>query len=210
MSRLCGKVLGHHRVGRMIGAGGMGEVYEAEDLQLGRKVALKVLPPAIAADEERLIRFTREARILASLNHPSIVTIYSVDQHEGEHFITMELVEGRTLAACTPPQGLPVARLLDVAQPLADALAAAHERGIVHRDLKPSNVMLTPDGRVKVLDFGLAKADPRPGDCRRSGLRPAPHRHCRDLRRPGNVGVPAAGAGVWPRQGLGKTGDRVG
>ena len=164
MSRLCGKVLGHHRVGRMIGAGGMGEVYEAEDLQLGRQVALKVLPAAIAADEERLIRFTREARILASLNHPSIVTIYSVDQHEGEHFITMELVEGRTLAACTPPQGLPVARLLDVAQPLADALAAAHERGIVHRDLKPSNVMLTPDGRVKVLDFGLAKADPRPGD----------------------------------------------
>jgi len=156
--------LGHYRVGRLIGAGGMGEVYEAEDLQLRRRVALKVLPAAVAADAERLARFTREARALAALNHPGIVTIYSVDESEGEHFFTMELVDGRTLATCIPTTGLPTGRLLDLAIPLADALAAAHERGIVHRDLKPGNVMVTGDGRVKVLDFGLARMFALAGD----------------------------------------------
>ena len=157
MTRRSRQVLGHYRVGRLIGAGGMGEVYDAEDLQLGRRVALKVLPAEVASDRERLARFTREARALAALNHPGIVTIYSVDECDGEHFLTMELVEGRTLAECIPAAGMATERFLDLAIPLADALAAAHERGIVHRDLKPTNVMVTGEGRVKVLDFGLAK-----------------------------------------------------
>jgi serine/threonine protein kinase/tetratricopeptide (TPR) repeat protein len=157
MTRLCGRTLGHYRVGRLIGAGGMGEVYEADDLQLGRRVALKVLPADVATDRDRLARFTREARALAALNHPGIVTIYGVDESEGEHFFTMELVEGRTLSRIIPRQGLALSPLLDIAIPLADALAAAHDKKLVHRDLKPGNVMVTADGRVKVLDFGLVK-----------------------------------------------------
>lgn len=164
MTHWIGRTLGHFRIGRLIGAGGMGEVYEAEDQQLGRRVALKVLPAAVAADVERLARFTREARALATLNHPGIVTIYSVDESDGVHFFTMELVNGQTLAASIPPEGFGALRLLDLATPLAEALAAAHERGIVHRDLKPANVMVTSDGRVKVLDFGLAKVFPLPGE----------------------------------------------
>jgi serine/threonine protein kinase len=163
-ARWSGRSLGHYNVGKLIGAGGMGEVYEADDLRLGRRVALKLLPGEVAGDPERLARFTREARALAALNHPGIVTIYSVDESEGEHFFTMELIQGRTLTACIPQEGLPVERLLDLAIPLADALAAAHEQGIVHRDLKPANVMLTSEGRIKVLDFGLAKLVPGPGE----------------------------------------------
>jgi eukaryotic-like serine/threonine-protein kinase len=157
MTGLCGRLLGHYRVGRLIGVGGMGEVYEAEDLQLGRRVALKVLPADVATNRERLARFTREARALAALNHPAIVTIYGVDESQGEHFFTMELVEGSPLSHMIPEQGFALARLLDIAIPLADALAAAHDKNLVHRDLKPSNVMVTPDGRVKVLDFGLVR-----------------------------------------------------
>ncbi|MFI5166062.1 MAG: protein kinase [Thermoanaerobaculales bacterium] len=155
-----GKTLGGYRVVRLLGAGGMGEVYEAVDLRLGRHVALKVLPGRMAADPERLQRFTRETRALAALNHPGIVTIYSVDEAEGEHFFTMELVQGKTLAECIPAGGLELGALLDLAVLLADALGAAHECGIVHRDLKPSNVMVTGAGRVKVLDFGVAKLRP--------------------------------------------------
>jgi serine/threonine protein kinase len=161
-SRWNGRSLGHYRVGRLIGAGGMGEVYEAEDLRLGRRVALKVLPAEVARDAGRLARFAAEARALAALNHPGIVTIYAVDEGEGEHFLTMELVEGRPLAACIPPQGLPAEPLLDLAIPLTEAVAAAHARNVVHRDLKPANVMVTSQGRVKVLDFGLAKLDAGP------------------------------------------------
>jgi serine/threonine-protein kinase len=164
MTQWSGKTLGHYRVGQLLGAGGMGEVYEAEDLQLRRMVALKVLPGAVAANPERLARFKREARALAALNHPGIVTIYSVDESDGEHFFTMELVEGKTLAACIPAGGFPIARFFELAIPLADALAAAHGRGIVHRDLKPGNVMVTDDGRVKVLDFGLARIAALPDD----------------------------------------------
>ena len=135
----------------------MGEVYRATDTKLGRDVALKVLPPDLARDPERLARFQREARAVAALNHPHIVTIFSVEEVEGVHFLTMELVEGRTLDRRIPAGGLPLEEIIEIAGALADALSAAHERGIMHRDLKPSNVMVSDNGRVKVLDFGLAK-----------------------------------------------------
>jgi serine/threonine protein kinase/TolB-like protein len=138
----------------------MGEVYLAEDLTLDRRVALKVLSPALAQDAARLERFQREAKAVAALNHPHIVTIYSVQEADGVRFIAMELVEGDSLSLWVRPGGLPVTKVCEIGIALADALAAAHEKGIVHRDLKPANVMITPEGRVKVLDFGLAKLAP--------------------------------------------------
>jgi len=137
----------------------MGEVYLAEDTKLGRRVALKVLPRGRSADPERRKRFEREARAIAALNHPNIVTIHAVEEADNVTFLAMELVDGKTLAEIVPKGGLPVDRLLKTAIPLADAIAAAHERGITHRDLKPQNVMVGADGRVKVLDFGLAKLE---------------------------------------------------
>src|SRR5690349_18997228 len=151
---LIGKSLAHYRVVAAIGSGGMGQVYRATDTKLDRDVALKVLPHA---SPERLERFRREARAVAALNHPHVVTIYSVEEAEGVHFLTMELVEGESLDRHVTAGGLPAARVIELGIALADALTAAHERGVVHRDLKPANVMLTRDGRVKVLDFGLAK-----------------------------------------------------
>jgi serine/threonine protein kinase/Tfp pilus assembly protein PilF len=139
----------------------MGEVYRARDARLGRDIAIKVLPADTASHPDRLARFEREARTVAAMNHPNIVTIHSIEQDGGVRFLTMELVDGDSLDRQVVPGGLPVARLLGLAVPLADALVAAHERGVVHRDLKPANVMVTRAGRVKVLDFGLAKgADP--------------------------------------------------
>ncbi len=135
----------------------MGEVYRATDMKLGRDVALKIPPPAIAADPERLARFQREARAVAALNHPNVVTLYSVEESDGVHFLTMELIEGQPLDRLIPANGLPAERIVEIAGALAEALAAAHEKGIMHRDLKPANVMVTTEGRVKVLDFGLAK-----------------------------------------------------
>jgi len=154
---LVGRTLAHYRINTAIGAGGMGEVYRATDAKLGREVALKVLPPDMARDSERLARFQREARALAALNHPHIVTIYSVEESDGVHFLTMELVEGQSLDHRIPEGGLPVQQIVEIAGALADALAVAHGKGIVHRDLKPANVMVTQEGRIKVLDFGLAK-----------------------------------------------------
>jgi len=148
--------LGHYRVVGLLGIGGMGEVYRAVDTRLGREVALKVLPVAVGSDPDRLRRFHQEARSLAALSHPNIVTVYSVEEQDGVHFLTMELVAGRTLAEVIPAHGLALSKLLEIAVGLADALAAAHAAGIVHRDLKPGNVMLAADGRPKVLDFGLA------------------------------------------------------
>ncbi len=149
--------LGTYEIVAPLGAGGMGEVYRARDLRLGREVALKVLPADVAADTGRLARFEREARTVAALSHPNIVVLYSVEDEGNVRFLTMELVEGQSLDQHVTPGGLPLARVLEIGIALADALTAAHEKGVVHRDLKPANVMLTREGRVKVLDFGLAK-----------------------------------------------------
>jgi Tol biopolymer transport system component len=153
----CPSRLNHYRILEPLAKGGMGEVYLAEDLRLQRKVAIKVLPTLRAADIEWRSRFEREARAVAALNHPGIVTIHSVEDADGLPFIVMELVEGQTLAALIAPPGLPIEPLLRIGVAVGDAVAAAHQRGIIHRDLKPANVMVTADGRVKVLDFGLAK-----------------------------------------------------
>ncbi len=155
---MLGDTLLHYRIVSQIGSGGMGAVYRAEDLKLHREVALKILPPELAGNVERFERFQREARSVAALNHPNIVTLFSVEEDAGRHFITMELVKGRPLNQVIPKGGLGVKEFLDLAIPLADALAAAHEKGITHRDLKPANVMIDEAGRVKVIDFGLAKA----------------------------------------------------
>jgi len=154
---LVGRMLGHYRLLEALGSGGMGEVYLAEDPRLNRRVALKVLPPDMASHPEKLQRFEREAKAIASLSHPGIVTLHSIEEADGLRFITMEHVEGETLGKTIPQRGFPLERLLPLAIALADALAAAHRQGVLHRDLKPDNVMLTPDGRLKVLDFGLAK-----------------------------------------------------
>jgi len=152
-----GDRLGVYEVLAPLGAGGMGEVYRARDTRLERDVALKVLPDAVARDPDRLARFEREARTVAGLNHPNIVVLYSIEEQDGIRFITMELVEGENLDRQVLPRGLPLGRILDLSTQLAEALMAAHGKGVVHRDLKPANVMVTREGRVKVLDFGLAK-----------------------------------------------------
>lgn len=157
MPLVAGFHLGPYEIIAPLGAGGMGEVYRARDTRLGRDIAVKVLPENVASSQERLARFEREARTVASLNHPNIVTLHSIEEIAGTRFLTMELVEGRDLGTLVTPGGLPLARVLDLAIPLAEALVAAHEKGVVHRDLKPANVMVTPEGRVKVLDFGLAR-----------------------------------------------------
>jgi TolB-like protein/Flp pilus assembly protein TadD len=155
-----GQTLGHYCIEGPLGRGGMGEVYKARDSQLERSVALKVLPASLAGDEERLQRFSREAKALAALNHPHIVTVFSVDALAPVPYLTMELVDGQPLSKSIPRGGLSLERFFRLAVPLADALAAAHEQGIIHRDLKPGNVMVDGDGRPKILDFGLAKNVP--------------------------------------------------
>jgi TolB-like protein/tetratricopeptide (TPR) repeat protein len=152
-----GDKLGPYEILASIGAGGMGEVFRASDPRLGREVAVKVLTAGMAHDADRLARFQREARAVAALNHPHIVTIYSVEECAGIHFLTMELVEGHSLNRLIPEAGLPLDQIVEIGAALADALSAAHEKGIIHRDLKPANVMVSKEGRVKVLDFGLAK-----------------------------------------------------
>ncbi|HXJ68935.1 MAG TPA: serine/threonine-protein kinase, partial [Verrucomicrobiae bacterium] len=152
-----GTRLGGYEIVAALGAGGMGEVYRARDLRLGREVALKVLPADVAAEPGRLARLEHEARTVAGLSHPNIVTLFTLEDVDGVRFLTMELVEGETLDRHVAPGGLAAARVVELGLGLADALAAAHAKGVVHRDLKPANVMLTRDGRLKVLDFGLAK-----------------------------------------------------
>src|SRR5262245_14999205 len=135
----------------------MGEVYRARDTTLDRDVALKVLPGEVAANADRLERFRREAKTVASLNHSHIVTLYSVEEADGIRFMTMELVEGQSLDSMVGPTGMPMRQLLDIGIAIADALDAAHSHRVVHRDLKPANIMIATDGRIKVLDFGLAR-----------------------------------------------------
>jgi len=152
-----GQRLAHYTIVGSLGSGGMGEVYEADDAKLHRRVALKVLPADMTSGGESLARFRREAQAIAALSHPNIVTIYSVEEADDIHFITMELIEGRTLDERIADGGMVLETFFTLAIPMADAVAAAHDRGIVHRDLKPANVMVTADDRVKILDFGLAK-----------------------------------------------------
>src|SRR5262245_43101421 len=160
---MIGSSLAHYKILERIGAGGMGEVFVADDCKLHRRIALKVLPPQLRSDLGRRGRLEQEAKAVAALNHPNIVTIHSIDEVEGIPFLTMEFVAGTSLAGIIQGGGLALGRFFDLAIPLADALSAAHARGITHRDLKPGNIMVTEDGRVKVLDFGLAKL--REDDC---------------------------------------------
>ena len=152
-----GSKLGPYEIRGPLGAGGMGMVYRAHDHRLGRDIALKILPESVARDAESLARFTREARAVAALNHPNIVTIHSTEEVEGLRFITMELIEGRTLDQLISPVGVSLAHFFNVAIAITDALSAAHQKRITQRDLKPGNVMVTESGLVKVLDFGLAR-----------------------------------------------------
>src|SRR5687768_5308418 len=153
-----GTRFGSFEILSLLGAGGMGEVYRARDARLNRDVALKVLPEAFTSDPERLARFTREAQTLASLSHSNIGGIHGLEDVNGRQALILELVEGPTLADRIEQGPLPLEEALPIARQIADALEAAHEQGIIHRDLKPANIKLRPDGTVKVLDFGLAKA----------------------------------------------------
>ena len=209
-----GTRLGSYVIAAPIGAGGMGEVYRAHDTTLGRDVAIKTLPDRLADDPERLARFRREAQVLAALNHPGIASIYGIEAGEGSHtFLVLELVDGETLAARIARGPLPVAEALRFAREIAQALAAAHDRGIVHRDLKPSNVALTSSDRVKVLDFGLAKAiEPAgPGDPENSPTITSPRDAHRPRRHPRHRRVyePGTGEGARGRQAERHLGVRV-
>ena len=157
MSLSPGSKLAHYEILEPIGKGGMGEVYRAKDSKLGRDVAIKVLPDEFSRDKERLARFKREAKVLASLNHPNIAAIYGLEESERTHYLVLELVEGETLAERISRGPIPADESREIAIKIAEALEAAHEQGIVHRDLKPANIKQTEDGKIKVLDFGLAK-----------------------------------------------------
>jgi eukaryotic-like serine/threonine-protein kinase len=158
MAPTSGTKVGPYEIVAPLGAGGMGEVYRARDSKLGRDVALKMLPDVFARDAQRMARFRREAQVLASLNHPNIATIHGLEEADGKHALVMELVEGPTLAERIAHGPIPLDEALPIAKQIADGLEYAHERGIIHRDLKPANVKVRPDGTVKILDFGLAKA----------------------------------------------------
>ena len=197
MAFAAGTRFGPYQVTGLIGVGGMGEVYRATDTTLGREVAIKVLPDSFAADADRAARFEREAKTLASLNHTNIGQIFGLERRDGTTALVMELVEGPTLAHRLMQGPIPVDEALNIAMQIADALEAAHALGIVHRDLKPANIKLRPDGTVKVLDFGIAKALEHPSDQRAASARfdDAGHDRGRHRARHGRVHEP--GAGAW-------------
>jgi serine/threonine protein kinase len=159
---MIGQMLSHYRIVEKIGAGGMGDVYKAHDSRLDRHVAIKVLREELASDPERLKRFEQEARAASALDHPNIITIHDIAESDGVHYIVMQYVEGQTLRELLAEGPLSLEKLLDMAKQIAEGLAKAHEAGILHRDLKPDNLMITDDGRVKILDFGLAKLMSQP------------------------------------------------
>src|SRR6476660_472044 len=154
---MIGTKLAHYEITSHLGSGGMGDVYEATDSKLGRCVAIKFLPEAFSHDSDRVSRFEREARVLASLNHSNIAAIFGLEESGERKFLVMELVGGETLAERIKRGPVPVDESIDIAKQICEALEVAHEKGIIHRDLKPANVKIAPEGRVKVLDFGLAK-----------------------------------------------------
>jgi serine/threonine protein kinase len=153
-----GQNLSRYSIMGKIGKGGMGEVYRVKDQKLGRDVAIKVLPEEFAKDQDRVVRFQREAKLLASLNHPNIASIYGLEEAEGINFLVLELIEGGTFGDRMKHGPIPVEESLKLALQITEALEAAHEKGVIHRDLKPANIKVTPEGKVKVLDFGLGKA----------------------------------------------------
>ena len=204
MSLTVGARFGSYDIVSALGAGGMGEVYRATDTRLKRQVAIKILPPQLAADPDRLARFQREAEVLASLNHPHIASIYGLEHADGVNALVIELVEGEDLAERIARGPVPVDEALSIAKQIAEALEAAHEDGVIHRDLKPANIKLRADGTVKVLDFGLAKAD---GPCGQSAGKTGPaddhEPHDDDGRRrhPRDGGLHVSRAGAWPCRG---------
>ena len=173
MSLTPGTKLGSYEILSALGAGGMGEVYRARDPKLGREIAIKVLPEEMAGNAQRRERFEREAKAVAALTHPNIVTIHSIEESEGVHFITMELVRGKTLTDLIESKGLGLKRFFEIAVPVADAVSSAHGHGITHRDLKPDNIMVSDEGQLKILDFGLAKLRLEAGDASDSALHTA-------------------------------------
>ena len=200
---MIGKTLSHYQITHQLGKGSMGEVYQEKDQKLGRDVAIKVLPEEFAKDADRVARFQREAKLLASLNHPNIAAIYGLEEADGKRFLVLELVKGETLAQRLSKRPLPVEKALEICRQIAEGLEAAHEKGVIHRDLKPANVMIAAGDKIKILDFGLAKALADETQSVDSSQSPT---ITEAMTRPGVV--PGTAACMSPEQAQGKTVDK--